>query len=150
MLSRIVRLVPDTLLYLKTKSKFFPKKIFLPQNIIDFIAFMFFGISSILLIYIVQDGIFRFYIVILIIFSGILSSKTLGNAFCRILNRLFDIIYLFLFKLFLILLFPVYKITEGIINLCKKFYYPIQIKKQYRKHKAITANKIREIKQIFS
>lgn len=119
------------------------------KNIKDAVLFLFFGISTIILIYITLDGVFRLYVLLTLTASFILAKKTLGTIFCTLFEAVFRRFYIFVVYLEYFTLYPI----RIFINYFKKILYrslrPINAKiKKVRINKLIK-RKINEVAKCY-
>ena len=128
--------------------KSFSKLSRLGENLCDAAVFLFFGISSLVLVYLTLDGVFRAYVFAVLIFAFVISVKTLGKSFCV----LFDYIFRYLFKLVIyieyLFLYPVNFIIKSLKTIIIKICAPIGKRIDEIKFRNTTNRKIMEIKKI--
>ena len=114
------------------------------QNASDFVFFLILGFSYILMTYILLDGIFRVYVLLLFLIGFFLSRKTLGALFEKVFKFLFDIAYKLSFVAFYVLVFPLKQFFKKVIM---PFCVILLNIKQKSKSKKMLIKKIRRIKK---
>lgn len=118
------------------------------ENIRDAILFSFFGIATLILVYITLDGIFRLYIAVTIAIAFILAKKTLGKLFCKIFERVFQCLYKSLVYIEYFILYPIHFILKFFKIRFIKLWRPINIRLTEKKNESLINKKISEIKNI--
>lgn len=81
-------------------------KKFVGRNVYDFFFFLIFGLSYLIICYVITDGVFRFYLFAITVITFFFSVKTIGSLFQRIILWFFYFIYSFAFALAYILNYP--------------------------------------------
>lgn len=88
-------------------------------NIRDFLFIIFYGISFLVLLYAVADGMFRLYILIISVSCCFITFKYMGINIERAFKRIFRVLIHINFMIFFLLFLPLKKL----IILCKPVIY---------------------------
>lgn len=131
----------ETVVKQKSSTKFSR----LSENIRDAIIFTFFGAVTLILMYLILDGIFRIYVIFILIAGFILSQKTIGSLFCRAFDFLFRFVYKILIYIEYLFLYPFYNVYSVIRALVKKIAGRISRYKINRRTDSLIKRKIMEI-----
>jgi len=134
---KIIYLVPNVIscykdfsygtVYKKIKKQNIVKFTPVTQNIYEAILFLLFGIYTVLLTYIVLDGVFRIYILITVILFFFVAKKSIGNIFAKLFDKVFANLYFIFFLAFTVFIFPIYKFINVIVKFSKRVLMPLQI-----------------------
>ena len=117
---------------------------------IDFIFIFIFGISFILLSYIVLDGDIRMYSLLLVFIGYVLSLKVLGAFFPVLISKLSNIIIIILKKLFFIILYPLFFLCDNIIKLISPIIKIITNRYKILKFRLLVLQKKKQIEKFFT
>ncbi len=120
------------------------------SNIYEFILFSFFGLSTITVIYLTLDGVFRAYVVLIALLSFFISKNTVGTLFSKLYTYIFNKFYIVLFETLYIMLAPFLMLFNLIYSLIKKAILPLKIKKLRKISKKIIITKLKYINNLNS
>lgn len=117
------------------------------KNVFEFCLFLFFGIYFILLNYIILDGIFRIYILFILIAMFFVAIKTFGKFFSYIFYRSFDLIYFSALFIACVMLFPIYNILRLIFIPLRCLYSKFKVCRRLRKSDKLIRKKVSEARK---
>lgn len=153
---KLIFIIPKTFYVFKnsqkrsTDNKTFVRFSAVYKNVLDFSVFFLFGISVILLYYIILDGVFRLYVISIVTAMFFITSKSIGNLCATVYNRLFDKFYSFLSKIMYVLCFPEYKLFVYAFIAVKTAAAPLIRIYRQRYSKYITSKKLKQIDNIYN
>lgn len=120
------------------------------NNVYDSILFLIFGMLLIIHFYVVLDGIFRIYVLIIVILSFLLFKKTFGRFFSLIIEKIVSYIYGTLLLCFGLVALPMYKTVKFMTNIICSFTEPIRKKYLLKKSKKIESKKFAGVKKLLA
>lgn len=129
----------------KCKNRKSVKLTLIEENIFEAILFSLFGLSTIFIIYIFLDGVFRFYIILTVVIFFIISVKTIAKWFEYVFEKIYGKIYFFELLIFSTLLFPIIKVFSFVYYKIIKITAPLKMKYKISKSLCIEKKKINEI-----
>ncbi len=119
----------------------------------DFISVTAFGVAFILISYIANDGVFRFYMLVISVLCAYLSKRTLGSIFEKASIRIFSFIYAACLVGISFIFLPIYKffgliqrISAPLVSKLLTKLRSIRIKKKNKPNAALPDEEKREIK----
>ena len=120
------------------------------RNLFDAILFSLFGILFILHFYVTSDGIFRLYVVVIVIFAFCSFQKFIGSKFIPILEKCFTFIYTIILFFCGFVTAPMYKITSLSVKIIQKLTEPLLKQYRLKKSKRIMAKKKKAIELLIN
>ena len=157
---RIIYLVPNTIksipqfslseIIRKNKNKPAVKYSQISKNIHEGILFFLFGLAFILLLYIALDGLFRLYVLLIVVIFSLISVKSIGKLIARSLECFFSAVYAFLYRLLLVIFYPFYRLLSRILKLIRRACIPIKKRRLLKLSQKITKRKFMETDKAFS
>ena len=125
-----------------TRSKL--KLNLIEKIIFEAILFSIFGLSTLFIIYIFLDGVFRFYIILTVVIFFIISVKTIAKWGGIVFEKIYGKIYFIELLFFSSILLPITKVLLFIYTKLAKITAPIKIKYKISKSICIEKKKINE------
>lgn len=118
------------------------------KNVFEGFLFTLFGLSVIILYYILLDGIFRLYVLFLIGITFFFSSKFFGAVFNKTVKYILDFITLLLLSALGLIISPFYYVFFISRRLFRAIYAPIRNKALKSNSKRIYIKKIKIISNL--
>lgn len=131
-----------------SRNEIYNKKSSRANNVYDFITFLIFGLLTVVHFYVTLDGVFRVYVILIVICSFIVFKKTVGALFELLIAKTFVCAYTALLFFLGLTLLPMYKTVKFMTKIIYKRIEPIKQKYLFKKSKKTVSRKLTEVRKL--
>ena len=115
------------------------------NNVYDAIMFSIFGVLLVLHFYVTLDGIFRIYVLFVVIGTFVFLKKTIGSVLLIVFEKIFLYIYSVILFFSALIVLPMHKTVKFMTKIMYKRIEPIRQKHLLKKSKKIVNKKLAQI-----